>query len=80
MPPYDDRLRFLQFTVRRVMAIVAVVAIVGAFVLHQERWARRETEFKKQLVIAKALPGGHESMRGLLGDMGIVIAQWRYRS
>ena len=69
------KLSRVQFTVRLAMAIVAVVAIVVAFVLQQERSARQEAEFKEQLAIAKARAGGHERMRGFLGDMGIVIAR-----
>ena len=65
----------VRFTARWAMAIVGVVAIVGAIVLQQERLARREAVFKKQIVIAKALAGGHERMREFLGDLGIVIAR-----
>jgi hypothetical protein len=74
------KLSRVRFTVRWAMAFLAVVAIVGALVLQQYRSARREAEFKNQLVIAKALAGGHERMRGFLGDMGIVIARGATRA
>jgi hypothetical protein len=69
------KLSRVRFTVRWAMAFVAVVAMVGTFVLQQERSARREAEFKKKLVIVKARAGGHERMGEFLGDMGIVIAR-----
>jgi hypothetical protein len=65
----------IRFTMREVMLAVALTAAVVAVFLQRERFARRETELKKRLVIARELPRGYEGMRALLGDMGIVIAR-----
>jgi len=60
-------------SLRSILAVVAILALLLTIVVQEQRAAKRESQLRRELFIARSAPDAHKRMREVLSDLGIVI-------